>query len=178
MLLSSLLQPVTKCHFEKRVLGSVHPLHLFRIIQDVDRYKEFLPLCKESKVFNVSPDGRSFQGSLTVGMPPLWTETYTSLVRISPETMTVTSESIQSTRFDSLKSRWTLAKTREEENSIGCHVDFEVEITVSDPIIVNVLDQFLEQVAGKQVEAFEKRCHEVPIPEAILDTIIMEDYKQ
>ena len=175
MLLKSLFAPVTKRHVESRVLRAVHPLHLFRIIQDVDRYKEFLPLCKESRVFNIASDGRSFEGTLTVGMPPVFTETYTSKVRIFPETLTVTSESIQSTRFESLKSRWTLSKAEDEDQAVtACHVDFEVEMTVSDPIIVNVLDQVLENVAGRQVEAFEKRCQDIPIPQAVLDTIRME----
>ena len=37
-------------------------------------------------------------------------------------------------------------------------------MTVSDPVIVTVLDQVLQQVAGRQVEAFEKRCEEKPLP--------------
>ena len=42
-----------------------------------------------------------------------------------------------------------------------CDVEFEVEMRVSDPIIVGVLSQVLEEVAGRQVAAFERRCAEV-----------------
>ena len=43
-----------------------------------------------------------------------------------------------------------------------CDVEFEVEIKVSDPVIVGALDRVLEEVAGKQVSAFEQRCLQIP----------------
>ena len=43
-----------------------------------------------------------------------------------------------------------------------CDVEFEVEIKVSDPVIVGALDRILEEVAGKQVSAFEQRCLQIP----------------
>mmetsp|Transcript_2308 Transcript_2308/g.4773 ORF Transcript_2308/g.4773 Transcript_2308/m.4773 type:complete len:212 (-) Transcript_2308:537-1172(-) len=43
-----------------------------------------------------------------------------------------------------------------------CDVEFEVEIKVSDPVIVGALDRILEEVAGKQVSAFERRCLQIP----------------
>jgi hypothetical protein len=44
-------------------------------------------------------------------------------------------------------------------------VDFWTEMTVSDPVIVSVLDQVLKEAAGRQVAAFEKRCKVTPIAE-------------
>jgi len=41
-------------------------------------------------------------------------------------------------------------------------VEFEVEIKASNPLIVGTLDQVLEEVAGKQVAAFERRCAQIP----------------
>jgi hypothetical protein len=43
-------------------------------------------------------------------------------------------------------------------------------MTVSDPVIVAVLDQILEEVAGQQVEAFEKRCQVLPLPLELIET--------
>lgn len=43
-------------------------------------------------------------------------------------------------------------------------------MTVSDPVIVTVLDQILQEVAGRQVEAFEKRCDELPVPVDLIRT--------
>lgn len=47
-------------------------------------------------------------------------------------------------------------------NIIGTNVEFQVEISVSNPLITAALDGSLESVAKQQVAAFEKRCLEVP----------------
>lgn len=174
MILRSLWSPVTKSHVERRIIET-HPLHLFRIIQDVDQYSSFLPLCQFSKVLKRAPDGRSFEGKLIVGKPPLFSEEYVSRVSVIPEELTIRTRSIESKNFDLLTSRWTLGEVPASKDSpttdttYQCEVDFEVEMTVSDPLIVSVLDQILEQVAGRQVEAFSKRCEEIPISFDLID---------
>jgi hypothetical protein len=57
---------------------------------------------------------------------------------------------------------------------IGCHVDFEVEMTVSDPMVVAILDKVLLQVAGHQVDAFDKRCKEMPVPHDLIEQVERE----
>jgi len=102
----------------------------------------------------------------------------------------VEAKSIQSQLFDSLKSRWQLSivddntqsgsidqrqqqHTNNNVNShdtnnvrstlASCNVNFEVEIQVSNPLISFTLNQVLKDVAKKQVDAFEKRCIDVPM---------------
>ncbi len=202
--------PVTKRHGESRAIRT-HPLHLFRIIQDVDRYQEFLPLCRYSKVdySTIRENGRSFQAALRVGQPPLFSEEYVSQVRVEPEILRVATESIQSQQhmFDALKSSWQLKRVdlendgdddeelRIDENhnstmnkesrrpqsfppssmntysNIACHVDFEVEMTVSNPAVVAILDQVLMKVAGSQVEAFDTRCQDLPWPWELIEEV-------
>lgn len=143
----------------------------------MDSYSQFLPLCTHSKIIRHSADGRSFDGMLTVGLPPLFSEEYISRVQVIPERLTIESQSIKSKNntFDSLRSRWTL-KEIELSDEICCDVDFEVEMTVSDPFIVQVLDKVLEHAAGRQVEAFEKRCHQIPMSRDLL--IAANSFKQ
>jgi len=97
----------------------------------------------------------------------------------------VEAKSIQSQLFDSLKSRWQLTLIKKNntqdatkyvkqhgnihssssttsKTNVSCGVHFEVEIGVSNPLISLTLDRVLEEVARRQVEAFESRCHEVP----------------
>ena len=157
------MSPVTKRHFEKQVLGT-HPLHLFRIIQDVDRYSEFLPLCTYSRVNKQLP--RGFEATLTVGLPPLFTETYRSHVTVIPEMLMVETKSLDGKYFDSLRSQWKLTPVDQEQNK--CHVDFSVEITASDPLIVSTLDQVLVKIAGDQVRAFDQRCQRIPMEQDLL----------
>jgi ribosome-associated toxin RatA of RatAB toxin-antitoxin module len=175
----SFLSPVTKRHVERKVLQT-HPLHLFRIIQDVDQYQTFLPMCSYSKIIRRSPDGRSFDGKLIIGSPPYFSEEYISRVLVIPEQLTIETESIESHKFDSLRSRWKLGLAEvvqeagggggdTEEKTFCCDVSFEVEMTVSDPLIVAVLDKVLREIAGRQVEAFDKRCQELPMPFGLIE---------
>jgi len=203
---------------ERRILAT-HPMHLFRIIQDVDAYAQFLPLCTDSKILCVYNGGRTFEATLTVGFLSQrilggrgFTETYTSRVQVQPENMTIATTSIESRLFDSLKSRWKLGEvweppekvssirqdgdqhddiddgTSSSNNSCGgdpsrlqlphCDVEFEVEMTVSDPMIIQVLDAILKSVAEKQVEAFDQRCREISLPEDIQASIQYESEKR
>lgn len=100
----------------------------------------------------------------------------------------VEAKSIQSQLFDSLKSRWQLSIANDNTQSgsinqqnhtyninsqddinklqsttTSCNVNFEVEIQVSNPLISFTLNQVLKDVAKKQVDAFEKRCIDVPM---------------
>ena len=159
MIFRGFLSPVTKRHIEKKVLAT-HPTHLFRIIQDVDRYSEFLPLCTYSKVNKTLPEG--FEATLTVGLPPLFTETYRSKVTVDPTKLVVQTVSLGGKYFDALTSRWKLTPVDREDH---CEVDFSVEITASDPVIASTLDQVLAKIAGDQVRAFNQRCLQIPIPD-------------
>lgn len=150
---------VTKRHVERKILQT-SPQHLFQIIQDVNAYSQFLPLCTRSKIIKRMESGRQFEATLTVGLPPLFTEEYVSRVSVDTERLTVQAKSIESNLFEALDSKWILKEVESSEEL--CDVHFEVEMSVSNPVIMNALDQVLEQVAGKQVAAFEKRCREVP----------------
>lgn len=160
MILRGFLSPVTKRHVERKVLAT-HPLHLFHIIQDVDRYAEFLPLCSYSKVDRRLPGDGGFEATLTVGLPPLFSETYRSKVNINAERLVVETKSVTGHYFDSLSSQWKLRSADEEARH--CQVDFSVEITASDPVIVSTLDTVLKKIAGDQVSAFEMRCRQIPL---------------
>jgi coenzyme Q-binding protein COQ10 len=165
MIFRSFLPAVTRSHLEKRVLNT-NPRHLFRIINDVDQYSKFLPLCSRSHVIARLED-HVYRATLTVGMPPLFQETYTSHVVADPERLIISAKSVESKLFDSLSSQWRLTPIhnetdRESRPAEQCLVDFYVSLTVRDPLIVGTLDQILKQVASRQVEAFEKRCREIP----------------
>ena len=167
------LPSITKKHTVNKVIKT-NPKHLFNIINDVNQYSNFLPLCAHSKILQKSKCGTMYDATLTIGFGSLFTEQYISRVKVDNRNMIVTTNSIQSKLFDSLKSKWKLSdhvsssalisrdNNNEKKEDIWCNVQFEVEISVNDPIISNVLDTVLSDVAKKQVEAFQQRCHEVP----------------
>jgi ribosome-associated toxin RatA of RatAB toxin-antitoxin module len=168
-----LLSPVTKLHVERKVLHNRQAWHLFRIIQDVDAYSDFLPFCQHSRViqrhdgnYQSRTQTHVFDATLTVGTPPPLTlrETYVSRVTVRPQTLTIESKSIQSKLFDSLRSQWILQDVSEQHyphSKVATDVQCQVEITVRDPIMAATLDSFLQQVAKRQIEAFEKRSLQV-----------------
>eukprot|EP00566_Odontella_aurita_P023163 CAMPEP_0113579630 /NCGR_PEP_ID=MMETSP0015_2-20120614/30180_1 /TAXON_ID=2838 /ORGANISM="Odontella" /LENGTH=127 /DNA_ID=CAMNT_0000483641 /DNA_START=147 /DNA_END=527 /DNA_ORIENTATION=+ /assembly_acc=CAM_ASM_000160 len=125
-----------------------------------------------------------YDASLTVGLPPMFSEEYVSRVTINKDDMTVEARSIRSSAFESLKSSWKLrpvleedtncidsadrfVKSNEMSDSKWSDVEFSVEMSVSDPIIVAALDKVMEEVAGRQISAFEKRCEDVLTSEKI-----------
>ncbi|KAL3810705.1 hypothetical protein ACHAXA_009987 [Cyclostephanos tholiformis] len=132
----------THRHAHRATLRGVHPLHLYRIINDVDEYSNFLPYCRESRVLRSSDCGTMYDAILRVGLPtmtgislpggvavagvvgsllPSLEERYVSRVRTGsppPEdddddaSWTVEAKSIRSNSFDSLRSRWELTFAR------------------------------------------------------------------
>ncbi|OEU18090.1 hypothetical protein FRACYDRAFT_238524 [Fragilariopsis cylindrus CCMP1102] len=90
---------------KSRILPNIHPLQLFRIIQDVDSYIEFLPLCYKSKVYtdSIRNGGRQFNAELVVGFgnsgsssnflfgsgSPLFKTRYISQVIVNPNELTI-----------------------------------------------------------------------------------------
>ena len=158
LLKSLLLHPVTKRHTQRKIIKT-SPRHLLQIIQDVDRYSEFLPLCSHSKIIR-SQSPNLFDATLTVGLPPIFTEDFVSRVHVDPDNWIVDTKTIQSKLFDSLSSRWELTAVPDNDETVDVH--FWMEMTVSDPIIVVALDQVLKEVAGRQVAAFEERCKVIP----------------
>ena len=172
--------PIIKRHMEHRILKT-HPKHLFQIIIDVDLYHQFLPLCTKSKILRHSNCGTMFDATLSVGLNPTLSEEYVSRVRLDKECLTVESKSIKSSVIESLSSRWKLKEVSpmdldlalQEQNdaTLGCAIDestkwsevqFEVEMSVRDPIMKLALDQVWEDVARGQMNAFERRCQELP----------------
>jgi ribosome-associated toxin RatA of RatAB toxin-antitoxin module len=125
-----------------------------------------------------------FDAVLTVGYPPFFTETYVSRVTMKQSTVpwTVQTKSIQSNIISSISSTWKVYpapplsscsdinrvdgplyvpnhKGEMEHHRNTCYVELTVEMQVSDPFIISVLDQVLVKVATSQVEAFEKRAY-------------------
>ena len=79
----------THRHSHRATLRGVHPEHLYRVINDVDEYRNFLPHCRESRVLRTSECGTMYDAILGVGILPTMTipglpsleERYVSRVR-------------------------------------------------------------------------------------------------
>jgi ribosome-associated toxin RatA of RatAB toxin-antitoxin module len=127
------IAPTTHSHTHQSILINIHPRHLYQIVNNVDRYKDFLPYCQESKILQFSQCGTMMDAVLRVGIPglslsssdssnSLLEERYVSRVRMIPAdddisgVWIVEAKSIQSNLFDSLKSRWQLSFMEQHDN--------------------------------------------------------------
>jgi ribosome-associated toxin RatA of RatAB toxin-antitoxin module len=170
---------ITRKVTESRMVRTT-PEHFYPIICNVSEYSEFLPYCSKSQILRFSSCQTMFDAVLTVGYPPFFTETYVSRVTMKQSAIpwTVETKSIQSNIISSISSTWKLYpalsssfnrvddnisvpshKGEKEQHLKSCYVELSVEMQVSDPFIISVLDQVLAKVATSQVEAFEKRAY-------------------
>jgi ribosome-associated toxin RatA of RatAB toxin-antitoxin module len=135
MLLKAFLPLVTKRHVERRIVPGISAQRLFEVVLDVNAYQTFLPYCRQSKI-DKQLASDAFRATLTVGIPPVLVETYTSHVvfhrrpsiqqgdNATPTTastddsddrhpvFTVTTRSVESHYIESLWSRWKLQDVR------------------------------------------------------------------
>ncbi len=183
----SMSSNVRKSHTVNKVVKT-SPHHLYSVVTDVNAYQQFLPFCKSSRILRRSPCESQFDASLKVGIsdfPPLNVieEEYISRVKHferkgenGKQEWIVEANSIRSNLFYDLKSSWILSEIEKPIESIikegtntsnspatWTKVEFKVEMTVADPIIIAALDQVLKGVAIQQVDAFEKRCFDTSL---------------
>ena len=170
-----------KSHTVNKIVHTA-PRHLLSIVTDVDSYEKFLPFCKSSNILRRSDCRMMFDASLRIGvsdLPPLNAieEEYVSRVKHYQQVSSdgkkkwiVEAKSIKSNLFHELSSSWKLSEVpslRDDTRirNATTHVEFMVEMSVTDPIIATALDQVLENVALQQIAAFERRCVDVPYVE-------------
>lgn len=104
-------------------------------------------------------------------LPVDLSEEYVSRVKVDPFEMCVETSSVDGSvkneLFDSIRSGWKLRdihalSSRKLDDpcphEVGVEVEFDVEICVSNPVVAGVLDHVLQEVAGRQVKAFDERC--------------------
>ena len=114
-----------------------------------------------NKVWRV--EAKSIKSKLFDGLNSSWV-LKESLPPSSPLSTSITTSShIPDLRFgDELNSESTnSSKDIHASSSIWTNVVFDLEVVVSDPVIVMTLEQLLEKVAKQQVLAFEKRCADI-----------------
>jgi len=128
------------------------PQQLFDVVSDVDRYREFLPFCVDSRVTR-RIDPRTIETDLTIGFR-IFTETYTSRVDLVPG-KSVNVRCIRSNVFSYLVSHWSFTPV----DAANTKIEFSVEFEVISPVHAQAVHIFFGQVAQKQMKAFEQRCY-------------------
>mmetsp|Transcript_14441 Transcript_14441/g.18932 ORF Transcript_14441/g.18932 Transcript_14441/m.18932 type:complete len:460 (-) Transcript_14441:227-1606(-) len=143
-----------KAHNEERVIPFPKG-QLFDVVADVDRYKEFLPFCVDSRVFP-NKTTRTFEAELAVGFRA-FTERYISRVTLDPP-HSITTRAVNSPTFKRINSKWEFFPGPSPGQTL---VKFRVEFEVESLVAAAAVNAFFIEVTNQQVQAFEKRCFQL-----------------
>ena len=129
---------------------------MFDLVADVERYPEFVPLCKALKVRSRKPeaDGReTLVADMTVGYK-LIRETFTSRVTLDKPNLKVMVRYVDGP-FSRLENVWTFKDETEGRGSrVGFFIDYEFRSRTLGALMGAMFDAAFRKFAG----AFERRA--------------------
>ena len=142
---------------ERRVRHNA--VQMFDLVADVERYPEFVPLCKALRILSRKPeaDGReTLIADMTVGYK-LIRETFTSRVALDKPNLKLRVEYIDGP-FSRLENIWTFKDEVEEEGSrVGFFIDYEFKSRTLGMLMGSMFDAAFRKFAS----AFEHRADAV-----------------
>ncbi|CAI8036009.1 Coenzyme Q-binding protein COQ10 homolog A, mitochondrial [Geodia barretti] len=138
---------------EERILG-YSPEGVYDVVADLNRYKEFLPWCQESRYIREGPE-RSY-GQLSIGIPPLL-ERYTAMVLHSRPTA-IRTIATDGTLFTSLENHWQFRPGPPTDAGPTCLVNFWVMFEFRSIVYAKLGNIVFDEVARSMAASFERRC--------------------
>ncbi|MEE4013641.1 type II toxin-antitoxin system RatA family toxin [Roseibium sp. FZY0029] len=131
---------------------------MFRLVADVERYPEFVPLCQDLQVRGRKEldGGRTvLVADMTVAYK-LFKETFTSRVELRPQERTILVEYLDGP-FKHLENRWTF----EEAGEGACTVGFYISYEFRSKTLGSLMGVMFERAFRKFSSAFEARADQV-----------------
>jgi coenzyme Q-binding protein COQ10 len=135
-------------HAEKRTLPYT-PAQLFDLVAGVDKYTEFLPWCKASRINK--REGKVFYADLIIGYKVIQ-ETFSSRVTLDrPRHIHV---EYLSGPMKYLSNHWKFIDNKDGTTTI----DFFVEFEFRNPLLRKLMGVFFNEIVRRMVSAFEARA--------------------
>lgn len=131
---------------------------MFRLVADVERYPEFVPLCQDLHVRGRKEldGGRTvLVADMTVAYK-LFKETFTSRVELRPQERTILVEYLDGP-FKHLENRWTFEDTGEGTCIVGFYISYEFRSRT----LGSLMGVMFEKAFRKFSSAFEARADQV-----------------
>jgi coenzyme Q-binding protein COQ10 len=128
---------------------------MFDLVADVERYPEFVPLCKSLKVRQrtAKPDGTEIiVADMTVSFKVV-REAFTSRVTLDRTNLKILVEYLQGP-FSKLENRWTFEPKSGDSCDVGFFISYEFKSRMLAMLMGSVFDTAFQRLAA----AFEKRA--------------------
>lgn len=140
--------------FENVRLVRHTPENMFRLVADVERYPEFLPLCEKLVVRSRRERGEKslLVADMTVGYNVI-RETFTSQVLLSPDDNAIDVKYIDGP-FRYLYNRWNF----EADGDDGCKVRFFIDYEFRNMALGLLMGSMFDRAFRMFAEAFERRA--------------------
>ncbi|MEM7081827.1 MAG: type II toxin-antitoxin system RatA family toxin [Pseudomonadota bacterium] len=138
--------------FERTVFVPYTPVQMYRLVDDVDRYPEFLPWCESARV-----DSRTdTMVEATLGFRQVgFNGNFTTRNTLSPSTR-IDMELLDGP-FDQLKGHWAF----EDDGDGGCGVTLNLKYRFDNPLAGFMFATVVETIAGELISAFATRADQV-----------------
>ncbi|HUA87924.1 MAG TPA: type II toxin-antitoxin system RatA family toxin [Steroidobacteraceae bacterium] len=134
---------------KRSALVSQPPGRVFALINDIERYPEFLPWCTHARVLERSAS----QIVATLGVRQgAFTGEFTTRNTLTPETAVLMQ--LVDGPFRTLEGRWQLTPIE----SLGCRVDLDVRFEFKSRVGGLLFEPLFAQTLGSLVEAFVRRA--------------------
>ena len=127
------------------------PARMYQLINDVERYPEFVPGCIGARV--VSRKGNEMVTSLNIKRGPLHAE-FTTRNLLEPDKRILMQ--FVSGPFRVLEGLWTLTPL----GDLGCRVELEMRFEFANRVAGALFEPLFESTAASLVDAFVKRARE------------------
>ena len=141
---------------ERSVLLPYSAAALRALVNDVDRYSEFVPGCKRSSVID---EGSDFMVARLEISGRGMTETIVTRNDLSEEG--AVGLSLVSGPFESFNGRWSFS-----DLGVGCRVGLEVSFRPKNAIVGRLLGPFFPKLVDGLVDAFSRRARDVLVEES------------
>ena len=141
--------------FNSRRRVNHNAAQMFDLVADVERYPEFVPLCKSMKIRQRTPksDGTEIViTEMTVSFK-LLRETFTSRVTLDRPNLKILVEYLQGP-FSNLENRWTF----EPKSDNACDVEFYIAYEFKSRMLAVLMGTMFDTAFQRFAAAFEKRA--------------------
>lgn len=131
---------------------------MFRLVSDVEKYPEFVPLCQSLHVRGRKHLGEGREvliADMTVAYK-VFKETFTSRVEMSPDENTILVEYLDGP-FKHLENKWTFT----DKGDGSCEVGFYISYEFKSRTLGSVMGAIFDRAFHKFSSAFETRADQV-----------------